>query len=871
MLSEINTIWDLLWDVYEKTKGTAWEWILSAGIVLALGYLAVKFVINPLWKYAKKLYEYIQKKRFASKQIYKDISFMESCDVYEAITRYIPTRFSRTDPSNYDEPTPEYVESGAGKRKDKAPLLLEQFVKYEYSVKYGQKYYLCLGDCGMGKTTFLLNLYYQTSKLKQYKCAFIHLQESGYLEKIQQIEHPEDTILMLDALDENDKALANYNEFITELENATVKFARVIMTARTNFFENAAKERLSGRKSASSMSSKISNACKYYIMPFTDEDIQQYLKMRYPRSRKKQKQAWNMIENNKNLSVRPMLLKFMDPLLEDGVQFEYDFQLYEYLFEKWIQRECGSLTEAEGKKLYEECLLVAKAIYYQWMKNGRTGVYPHELTDRSEISGLASVKLKGHALLNRTSDGMYKFSHKSYWEYLLAKLALSDMQFANDLLIGNFDRAVGFLEEMINYRETEREPKNPGEKVWYTKSGRLFTSYEASLGIADYDLKYKKPEDAEAICKDVLACEDCSEELRLFAMVKLARSYWQQVKYQSAGRLLKEIDGVIAQEGFREEWLYIYVEFAGVYAAYSHEYVVKAGQDFLDKLIDFCEGKRLVNYGLLRCYEGYCRCCMNYKQKYTCLDKMRKVVEMHFQDDQYAAYLMLLAESWKMNYRSERLLSILKKILVQDKQFMDMHELLKCNCDTAYAMYRYHSERTSFEDNHDKIENYLCGAYEICELIYENTEADNCNNPYSLLVWNRAVVCLEKVLGSNTAKFAEGALKYIKRADSTGEMNQIMLSIKQISGRNKEVDLAQRKQRLSEALGLAESTYWRVNICLDLWPLYVGVEMIEERQQYLKKAYEYVISDPDLYLHRMHSNILSLMLGGIMVNWISQY
>lgn len=58
--------------------------------------------------------------------------------------------------------------------------------------------------------------------------------------------------------------------------------------------------------------------------------------MCYPFSERKQKQAWNIIENNKNLSVRPMLLNFMNSLLEDGVQFEYDFQLYEYLFEKWI-------------------------------------------------------------------------------------------------------------------------------------------------------------------------------------------------------------------------------------------------------------------------------------------------------------------------------------------------------------------------------------------------------------------------------------------------------------------------------------------------------------------------------------------------------
>ena len=225
---------------------------------------------------------------------------------------------SSSNTSNNDEPTPEYIKTG----KEQAPLLLEQFLQYEYSVKYGQKYYLCLGDCGMGKTTFLLNLYYQTSKLKQFHCVFIPLQMSDYLERIEKIENPANTILMLDALDENEKALADYKTFITELEKATADFCRIIITARTNFFENAAREQLGGNKKISSTSGKISSACKFYIMPFTDEDIKQYLKMCYPFRQRKQKQAWNILESNKNLSVRPMLLKFMDPLLKDGKQFD---------------------------------------------------------------------------------------------------------------------------------------------------------------------------------------------------------------------------------------------------------------------------------------------------------------------------------------------------------------------------------------------------------------------------------------------------------------------------------------------------------------------------------------------------------------------
>lgn len=95
-----------------------------------------------------------------------------------------------------------------------------------------------------------------------------------------------------------------------------------------------------------------------------------------------------------------------------------------------------------------------------------------------------------------------------------------------------------------------------------------------------------------------------------------------------------------------------------------------------------------------------------------------------------------------------------------------------------------------FEENSDEAVNYFGDAYDICDLIYDITESDNCNNAYSLQLW----------------------------------------------------------KNLSEALELAESIYWKADICWRLWLVYEKLEMIEESQCYLKKAYNYVISDQ--YLHR---------------------
>lgn len=104
----------------------------------------------------------------------------------------------------------------------------------------------------------------------------------------------------------------------------------------------------------------------------------------------------------------------------------------------------------------------------------KIGVYLNDIKTDMSFDGIEAIQLKGHALINRTSDGMYKFSHKSYWEFLLAKLAISDFMFADELLIKNFDRATAFLEEMIQYNKTNLDQSSPSFYV----------------GVANYYLKY---------------------------------------------------------------------------------------------------------------------------------------------------------------------------------------------------------------------------------------------------------------------------------------------------------------------------------------------------------------------------------------------
>lgn len=422
---------------------------------------------------------------------------------------------------------------------------------------------------------------------------------------------------------------------------------------------------------------------------------------------------------------------------------------------------------------------------------------------------------------------------------------------------------------MIAYREAETEPKKPGEKVWYTKSGRLFTGYEASIGVANYLLKYKKPEDAEVIYKEILASDDCSEELRLFAMVKLARSYCQQLKYPLVGELLENLEALVEEDGFRKEWLYIYAELAWVYGEEAH---CKDGQNFVEKLIDFYEAQGVVNYGLLRCYESYCRCCMNEKQHFDCFNRMKQVVEESFTEEmsgteeKYAGYLLRSAEYGKISWDKRE--EVLRRIAEQEIQFLDISQQLELHCQLAFDICGGNVVDVDFEAWNQKVHQSLEAAYEICRKVYPDTDAHNCTNPYSLLLWTCAASylwCLA-VQGMQTAlgDVVYVALNYIAQSDSNGELEYIKTELLDCLADyyGIQLDLKKTEALLLEMLEKEQRAYWKANICMSLWDCYNKAGEEESKgQKYLKLAYDTIKGDPGLVLTEMHCTIVRRMLS----------
>lgn len=299
-------------------------------------------------------------------------------------------------------------------------------------------YYCILGGSGMGKSTFVVNLVWRyinkhTVKNLPYPIKLINCGDINPLtDYINKTDNKEQTILILDALDENKEAIDNYDVFIKELLNSIIVFRIVIITCRTQFFEKYEDELNVISEQTHDPSSKLPKRFKkYYVSPFYSDEISYYLKKKYLFKCKfsAYKKANNIVNKCNKLMARPLLLSYIDDLLNSDIsKFDYSVaRIYEIIIDKWLEREANYVTGTnKGNKKNEEykkklldfsneiALCLAKPTFEKSEFNDIINRYKEE-------KSIKKGYLKGRSLLNRNSSDDYKFAHKSFMEYLVAK------------------------------------------------------------------------------------------------------------------------------------------------------------------------------------------------------------------------------------------------------------------------------------------------------------------------------------------------------------------------------------------------------------------------------------------------------------------
>src|SRR5581483_402622 len=137
-------------------------------------------------------------------------------EIFKYTKYYIPQYFQNITPSEGEELGK--IHAAAARSK-----LMPEFIKKGLLTESPIKYFIILSDTGMGKTAFLINLYkkYKQSKTGfkriKYNIHYFPLGSKDALNRIKQVDDKKNTILLLDAFDEDIKAVYNYKNRMEEI------------------------------------------------------------------------------------------------------------------------------------------------------------------------------------------------------------------------------------------------------------------------------------------------------------------------------------------------------------------------------------------------------------------------------------------------------------------------------------------------------------------------------------------------------------------------------------------------------------------------------------------------------------------------------
>ncbi|MCX6579992.1 MAG: leucine-rich repeat domain-containing protein [Candidatus Aminicenantes bacterium] len=362
-------------------------------------------------------------------------------EILRAIDNYVPTQCQNVDPAAAAEPA--RVHAFATQEK-----LIPFFIKKVFREKKEEKYYLVLADSGMGKTTFMINLFlkYSGKRFKTYRIVLVPLGHPKADEKIESVEDKPRTILLLDAFDEDIKAARDYKTRMQEIIDKTLDFQTVIITSRSQFFpsdpdipQEIGLFKFGGDKGEHRF-------YRLYVSPFSQGEIHRYLRRKYPLYLWfKRCKAHSIVTKSPDLMVRPMLLANIEDLLAGRKNYRYTYEIYEEMVERWIKRERVK-DKTELRKFSE---VIARDMYENQQARGGFFILHDQVGRFAEKYGirLDELEMRSRSLLNRNAEGKYKFAHKSILEYLLSLEIIRDPDFRAGFNYDNMEQTRRFYYE----------------------------------------------------------------------------------------------------------------------------------------------------------------------------------------------------------------------------------------------------------------------------------------------------------------------------------------------------------------------------------------------------------------------------------------
>lgn len=348
-------------------------------------------------------------------------------EVADAVNGYIRPDCSVTDPSNEVD-----LVSYADIRENIFDVIDKSIINSSQ-----RRHQLILADSGMGKTSFCLNYFWHFKrKSPDENIALISLASGDAIHRISFIARKSSTVLILDALDEDPVAIANGPERLYELLQASSDFRCVIVTCRSQFFSNDAAiptetgvSVVTPRRAGQNVSYKL---FRLYLAPFNEQQIKAYIHSHFPFwsffSYVRRKKAFSLVSNIRELAARPMLLELLPMLVNEKRDSQEIYDLYEFMVDKWLDRESYWITQ---NNLLEISKKLAVMVHRQQSAGRGDRITVSQLNSEAanvSVEPEAWKHLTTRSLLNRDSEGKFKFAHRSIMEFLFVVAALERME-----------------------------------------------------------------------------------------------------------------------------------------------------------------------------------------------------------------------------------------------------------------------------------------------------------------------------------------------------------------------------------------------------------------------------------------------------------
>lgn len=310
---------------------------------------------------------------------------------------------------------------------------IKKFIK-KYLIKGDDQHHLIFGESGMGKTAFLINLYfiYNCKLFKKYDMYYVSLRSIEAIDQIKifaEKNDPKKTILLLDAFDESEAASQDSSHAIKELLEITQNYYKVVVSCRIQFY-NAVNEEPQIVELSRAVLVDDEVFIKHYICPFTDYEVLRYLLKHYKLKFLKIFRGKQVIKKSSNIMARPLLLSYIDDIVIEHKEYKYAYQIYNTLIGKWIDREVHFIQKTSEKNIvisdyinsFWAFIYDIVKLMLQGAENGNT--YSVSSQDLNQLCSKYKIDLdidkRSRTLLNRVGDDIFQFSHQSIFEFLLA-------------------------------------------------------------------------------------------------------------------------------------------------------------------------------------------------------------------------------------------------------------------------------------------------------------------------------------------------------------------------------------------------------------------------------------------------------------------